>query len=285
MAISFGGPYACHHSHSLEAAAASLALAGHKVSRPGEYGRGLVERARGAVLFDWATDSSGVLSVGPSALALGCEEPTFLSSREVLCSNPRSAEAGLDLRRRVEVGWRKRRRVLVLDTETTGLDPEEDEVLTLSIVDWHGETVWDGTYRPVRRAEWPDAERVNGISPADVAGCRPIADDADEISRVLASADEVVGYNLSFDLAFLAAAGIWPDPDCLVNDAMLAYAQRVGEWDGAHEGWKWWRLTQAAHDTGFDWRGMRAHGSLADALATRHVMEWCEGRELGELLG
>ena len=28
-----------------------------------------------------------------------------------------------------------------------------------------------------------------------------------------------------------------------------------------------------------------AHGSLADAIATRHVMEWCEECELGELLG
>ena len=285
MSISFGGEYACHHSHSIEAAAGSLALAGHAVSRPGGSGSGLIERAGGVTLFDWAVDSRNVLTIGPSKLALDCEESTFLSKRAIFYSNPGRMDARFDLQRCVDVGWRERHRVLVLDTETTGLDPTDDEILTLSIVDWDGETVWDRSYRPTRKAEWPDAERVNGISPADVAGCPGIIEDAPEISRVLGSADEVIGYNLQFDLRFLAAAGIRPDPDCLVNDAMLAYAQRAGEWDQAHQGWKWHRLTQAAHDTGFDWQGMRAHGSLADALATRHVMAWCEERELEELLG
>lgn len=99
---------------------------------------------------------------------------------------------------------------IYFDTETTGLDPERDEILTLSVVDGEGGVLWDRAYRPTRVAEWPEAEAVNGISPADVAACPAISEDVVALREIFGGADSVVGYNVGFDLGFLAAAGVTP---------------------------------------------------------------------------
>lgn len=97
---------------------------------------------------------------------------------------------------------------IYFDTETTGLDPERDEVLTLSAVDGNGNVLWDRAYRPTRVAEWSEAEAVNGISPADVAASSEISEDAEALRELFDAADRVVGYNVGFDLGFLVGAGV-----------------------------------------------------------------------------
>jgi len=56
-----------------------------------------------------------------------------------------------------------------LDTETTGLHPEEgDEILSLTIVDANGRLLFDERFKPKHKKEWPEAQAVNHISPDDV---------------------------------------------------------------------------------------------------------------------
>lgn len=56
-----------------------------------------------------------------------------------------------------------------LDTETTGLHPEEgDEILSLTIVDANGRLLFDERFKPKHKKEWPEAQTVNHISPDDV---------------------------------------------------------------------------------------------------------------------
>ena len=74
-------------------------------------------------------------------------------------------------------------KILVFDTETTGFR-SDDEVLTLAVVDGAGKTVVDGMYAPVSKKEWPDAEKVNRISPAMVADCAPILTHRAELERL-----------------------------------------------------------------------------------------------------
>lgn len=169
--------------------------------------------------------------------------------------------------------------VISLDTETTGLDPIEDEILTLSMCDAEtGEEVWDRMYRPSRATSWPEAEQINGISPSMVAGCPAISDDAEEIRDILGSAEALVIYNAAFDLGFLEEAGVLPEHLPGVEDAMLEFAEAYGEWDDRHGGHRWHRLEDAAAHVGYEWEG-HAHSSLADARASAAVWRWlCERR-------
>lgn len=58
---------------------------------------------------------------------------------------------------------------IVIDTETTGLDMFEDELLQVSIIDTDGNVVFDSYFKPIRHSEWYEAQAVNDISPAMVA--------------------------------------------------------------------------------------------------------------------
>lgn len=180
--------------------------------------------------------------------------------------------------------------LICLDCETTGLDPNADEILTLSIIGADGSTLFDETFRPVRKTEWPQAEAVNGISPESVAGCRPIYDYLGEIQAIFDSTREILGYNVEFDLGFIAAAGIdlvHPDDrkagigaqsedavrDRMAHRPMQDFAEVYGEWNPRRADWRWKKLTFAADHIGYAWEG-RAHGSLADAKATLALAEW-----------
>lgn len=175
-------------------------------------------------------------------------------------------------------------RYIYIDCETTGLDPERDEILTFSAVNSRGEVLFDGMFRPERVTEWPEAEKVNGISPADTAGCRPISEYAEKISGILSSAEAVYGWNVGFDISFLAAAGACDRDRVCSHDSMEAFMEMWGEPDVRRPGeLRRKRLTDAADILGFEWDG-RAHGSLADAQMTRKVDQWvADWEEVAEL--
>ena len=95
-----------------------------------------------------------------------------------------------------------------LDTETTGLHPEEgDEILSLTIVDANGRLLFDERFKPKHKKEWPEAQAVNHISTDDVEHLTTIDAYMEQICRILDRiADEIVGYNIAFDIGFLKAA-------------------------------------------------------------------------------
>ena len=53
----------------------------------------------------------------------------------------------------------------VLDFETTGLVPGQDEVLQVAVVDETGAVLMNEYCRPQRHTAWVDAQKVNGIAP------------------------------------------------------------------------------------------------------------------------
>lgn len=94
-------------------------------------------------------------------------------------------------------------RIIAFDTETTGVKPETDRIVELTLVDANGTTsgfrVNPGVPIP------PEATRVHGITDADVKHAPRFADVAEEIQRLVSGA-VLLGYNSrNFDTLILHA--------------------------------------------------------------------------------
>lgn len=154
-------------------------------------------------------------------------------------------------------------------TETTGLHPngsDPDEILTISIIGRDGSVLLDERFRPTVKTEWPHASAVNGIYPEDVADLPTIETAISRLREIFAGADEIISYNVGFDLGFLSAVGVRPREDAIITDTMNLFTWFMG---------RRYKLVDAADHIGYEWTG-RAHGSLADALATLAVQRWLE---------
>lgn len=167
---------------------------------------------------------------------------------------------------------------IVIDTETTGLDMFEDELLQVSIIDTDGNVVFDSYIKPIRHSEWYEAQAVNNISPAMVADAPSIYEKAAEINAIISQADLVIGYNVDFDLMMLANSGVISTKGVKSYDVMEQFAEIYGEWSERHQNYKWQKLTKAAEYFGYDWGRQKgkAHNSLADCFATLFVKEKTE---------
>ena len=154
---------------------------------------------------------------------------------------------------------------VILDTETTGLHPEwDDELLSLAIVDSDGRRLFNSLVRPRRHEAWPQAQRVNGISPAMVWDA-PTADElSDVVSSFVSDGHLVVGFNLIFDLKFLLCEEIISQPPQITFDVMREYA-RVHPRRSGRGSRGWVRLEDVAHHYGI---AFFPHNALEDARAT-----------------
>ena len=94
---------------------------------------------------------------------------------------------------------------VVFDCETTGTDPEVDEIVSFALVRLDGngaETLrWTRLVRPSQPIP-ADATAVHGITDADVAGAPPFVELAGQLFCLLEDA-VFVAHNVPFDLAML----------------------------------------------------------------------------------
>lgn len=156
--------------------------------------------------------------------------------------------------------------VISIDTETTGIDSSVDEILQVSIVSESG-VLYNCYFKPRYHTEWAEAENVNHITPAMVQDYPYISRAVAAISRLLASAEKIIGYNIPFDLDFLRAAGVEIPADAEIVDVMQMFSEIKGDWDEVRNQLKWYKLTECAEHYGYKWSGA-AHDSLEDARAT-----------------
>jgi DNA polymerase-3 subunit epsilon len=168
-------------------------------------------------------------------------------------------------------------RTVYMDTETTGLYGEcGDELLELALVDDAGIVLLESLVKPERHTEWPDAQAIHGITPADVANAPSLESLLPRLFTVIENAGALVIYNADFDLAFL------PDSVRQVANgkaicAMQAFSLHAGDWNVHRQSYRWYKLMSAAHAAGHKWEGS-AHRALADAMATRTVWRWLRDR-------
>lgn len=165
-------------------------------------------------------------------------------------------------------------RIVVFDVETTGLRAGHDEMLQFSCCNGYGEKLLNTYLRPMHHTKWPDAEEINGITPAMVSDAPTVKDVRDKIQSIFDQADLIVAYNGAFDVRFLRAAGINPYANAKeMYDVMLQFAPIYGEWNDYFESYRWQKLTTAAEYYGYKWEEYGAHDSMGDVLATLFVYD------------
>ena len=155
---------------------------------------------------------------------------------------------------------------IVIDTETTGLNAAEDELLQVSIIDNEGSVLFDSYIRPTQHTEWAEAERVNHITPEMVADAPTIAEVMPEINDILKRYDKIVGYNVRFDADFLKNNGAEFADNTNFVDSMKIFSLYFSADN------KRCKLTEAADYFCYDWSEHKeAHNSLGDCFATLYV--------------
>ena len=154
-------------------------------------------------------------------------------------------------------------RVMILDVETTGLNPDVGNVLQCAIIDATG-TVLHSKFYDSYLLSWPEAEAVNRISKCMVEGMPMLCQESDEVTAILSRAKVIMGYNVCFDLDFLRSEGVRLPADAQIVDVMREYSY----WAGIKV-LKRFSLTAASKHLGII--NINEHDALGDAVATLDV--------------
>lgn len=160
-------------------------------------------------------------------------------------------------------------KVVVIDTETTGTSPYDDEILSIAACDAFGNELFRSMVRPTRHTSWTEAQKINGISPRMVRNAPTIREIAETVRDLLMSDKLVVGYNLEFDLGFLYQHKVIENFPMATFDVMRSYARHYGTRRSHYgDGYMYSKLTDCARHYGYKFR---AHDAMGDAKATA----WC----------
>ncbi len=154
---------------------------------------------------------------------------------------------------------------VVLDCETTGLDPEEAEIVELAMVqfefDSHGIGRVLGAMSSLQEPSKPippEITSLTGLRDGDVAGH---AIDNDVVEDFVAAADVVIAHHASFDRRFVEHR--WP------SFQLVPWACSLTQVPWRDEGFEAARLKLLLAEAGYFHRGHRA---LDDAMATLHLL-------------
>ncbi len=168
-----------------------------------------------------------------------------------------------------------RRDIVILDTETTGLEARDERIVSLAIIDPEGRVLIDTLLNPGIPIPF-DATAIHGITDAMVK-------DAPSFTTVYPAIREAlegrmwVSYNAPFDISFLewecrhnyylipaGCNNAYGDLESAC--VMRMYADYYGEYNDYHGNFKWQKLTHACWTEGVQIG--HAHHALDDALAT-----------------
>lgn len=166
-------------------------------------------------------------------------------------------------------------KAICLDLATTGPDPVGDEIVAIAIVDWAGNVLHEGKYKPDSRELWQAASEVNGVTPDNQMGLPSFFDDQLKIREIIWSADEVIVYNAQHVMRFLENNDAAPVSGARVTDTMYEYCLWLGETNRNYDRLAHIELTDVADHIGYD-RPDGMSASLANALACLGVQKWIE---------
>ncbi len=191
----------------------------------------------------------------------------------------------MGLARIVPISQTSPMREIIFDTETTGLSPQSgDRIIEIGAIELENGFPTGRSFHarlnPAGRAIHPDAERVHGISAADLVDKPLFADVADGLLGFVGDA-KLVAHNASFDMGFLNAELIRLKRDAfspgrVVDTLMLARRKHPM---GPNS------LDALCSRYGVDNSNRAKHGALLDAeLLAEVYIEMNGGRQAALLL-
>ncbi len=178
--------------------------------------------------------------------------------------NPRDRNAAILWARSIMA----RRDWLILDSETTGIN-DTDEVIELGVIDCDGNIIMEQRINPVKRRISPKAQEIGHITLKDLKGKPNMLQAWQEFAPKI-NGRMIIAYNTAFDIRMLVQSlakhnfPINTDKSLRfkTEDAMLKYAQYVGEWAEWKQEYKWQKLP---HPAGSE---QDAHTAIGDCKAT-----------------
>ena len=99
-------------------------------------------------------------------------------------------------------------RIIAFDVETTGFSPATDAILQLTILDGNGMVLFDSYIKPSSKYYLKLSAGSKGIARSDLKNAPRFKEVKKEVQSIFDRALLLVGYNISFDIRFLEAAGI-----------------------------------------------------------------------------
>jgi DNA polymerase III subunit epsilon len=164
---------------------------------------------------------------------------------------------------------------VVLDTETTGLD-RTAEICDIAIVNSSYDVLFESFVKTVKPIS-EEAAEIHGISNSMVANSPSWSRISKDVAHII-KGKKVIAYNATFDRKMFhqsdGANGLpetdWQG-DSLWFCAMLAFAERYGEWNDYYGNYKWKKLVEASRFYNCD--ELNAHRAVSDALMTLNVVK------------
>lgn len=157
-------------------------------------------------------------------------------------------------------------KIVVFDTETTGLSSEYDEILQISVIDGEGNELINSYVKPYWNDSWDEAEKIHGISKDMVSDAPYLHELIPKIKGIFDSAELLIAYNNSLDISFIEKTGINLS-DKKQYDVMQAFAPYYGAWNDYYGSFTWQKLSTAASYFNHEFK---AHDALEDVHATLH---------------
>lgn len=172
------------------------------------------------------------------------------------------------------------------DTETTGFT-NADELLSMAFVSSSGATLLDTYVRPVHKTAWPEAQKVNKITPAFIFNPNYNFQRAAtfyEAVREIVHERRVIFYGADFDQRMISKSfppGLFHKSEVICCMNRFTYFIKTPDNRTENRGrLRRYSLVAAAEECGYVWPDLlQPHGALADALATKHVWDFMDASD------
>lgn len=161
---------------------------------------------------------------------------------------------------------------VVFDCETTGFSGYRDEIVSIAIIDHHGDVLLDRLIKPVQPIY---NSNIHGITDGMVADALTFPEIYPTIKRHLEN-KTVLAYNFQFDGTFIDGNCHQHNldrPSGVIGECVMElYAQFYGDWNNRHRNYRWQKLSKAAADFNLTFSS-QAHHALADAQMALAVLK------------
>lgn len=174
-------------------------------------------------------------------------------------------------------GIRTLKEIVILYTETTGLNLDVDQPVEIAVINATGKVLFDKRIKPTISID-DGASAVHGIGLDDLADAPTFAEVHDELALVLQDKIVIV-WNSDYDKAMLANAAREHHLTNPIRESLCAmklYAQFYGEWNDYRGDYRWQKLDAACDQCGIEAATIPGglHSALGDVQRTLAILRF-----------